>query len=565
MFSSFASRGQRLTAVCCSLVVAMTTGMFSSNSIQAASQTDPFLRVASATSAISTGVDLELDRKWLSAIEHYKEALKQWPDSDQLRFGLRRSKIHFSIERRYLDGSFEQDMLSLEPRSALAEWDDVYEMISSRYVERIDVTSFVAHGTESLYLALANDHFLAHHGLDRDDAAVRALRRFLREQYWNKPLGSKNDAHQVMKDISNLCQRRLSLAPTAVILEYVFGGTNVLDDYSMVLTPEKLKALYANIDGEFVGLGIEMKAEEGKGMLLVNVLPQSPAEQGGAQPGDYIVGISGQDCRNWTTEEAAKLLKGPEESQVQLMLANQQGDVRGPITFVRRPVSVKSIPVVKMIDDEHKIGYLKMTAFQKSSAQELDAALRELNAQGMESLIWDLRGNPGGLLTAAVEVLDRFLEGGTIVSTRGRHRGEDWSYSAHRSGTWDMPLVVLIDNNSASASEIAAGAIFDHRRGLLVGRQSYGKWSVQSIFNADNSTGIRLTTAKFFSPHGKNYSHVGIKPNVEVAEKDEMTTYYRGPETLNPREDSDIAKATEILQSQNQYWALTRHEAQLTP
>jgi len=549
-----------LIAVCCTLCVSFLTPLVSVSSAVGES-----VKLASASSAISTGVELELSRKWMAAIEHYKDALKEWPDSDQLRFGLRRSKIHFSIQRRYLDTSFESDMLELEPREALVEWDEVYNMIANRYVERIDVTSFVAHGTESLYLALANDHFLGHHQLDRDDAAVRALRRFLREQYWNKPLGSRDDGHRVMKEIATLCQRRLAISPTAVLMEYVFGGTNVLDDYSMVLTPEKLKSLYANIDGEFVGLGIEMKAEEGRGMLLVNVLPNSPAEKGGAKPGDYIVGIEGRDCRHWTTEEAAKLLKGPEESRIRLTLANQAGEVRGPLTFVRRPVQVKSLPVIKMIDRQQKIGYIKMSAFQKSSARELDAALQELNAQGMESLIWDLRGNPGGLLTAAVEVLDRFLDSGTIVSTRGRHRSEDWSYSAHSAGTWSMPLIVLIDSNSASASEIAAGAIFDHRRGLLVGRRSYGKWSVQSIFNADHSTGIRLTTARFFSPNGKNYSKVGIKPNVEVDEPDEIASYYRGPETLNPQDDPDIARAVQILGSNQEYWALTRHEANFTP
>jgi len=560
MFFSRGPRSKPISVFCCTLIVVLTTGLFSSFAVNAES-----VKLASASSAISTGVDLELERKWLAAIEHYKDALKEWPQSDQLQFGLRRSKIHFSIQRRYLDNSFEADMLKLEPQKALAEWDNVYNMISGRYVERIDVTSFVAHGTESLYLALANDHFLAHHRLNRDDASVRALRRFLREQYWNKPLGSQADGHALMKEIATLCQKRLAIPATAVVLEYVFGGTNVLDDYSMVLTPEKLKALYANIDGEFVGLGIEMKAEESKGMLLVNVLPNSPAERGGAKPGDYIVAIEGRDCRNWTTEEAAKLLKGPEESRIQLTLANQQGEVRGPISFTRRPVLVRSIPVVKMVDQDRKIGYIKMTAFQKTSAQELDAALRELDSRGMKSLIWDLRGNPGGLLTAAVEVLDRFLDEGTIVSTRGRHSSEDWSYSAHSAGTWSMPLIVLIDSNSASASEIAAGAIFDHRRGLLLGRQSYGKWSVQSIFNADHSTGIRLTTAKFYSPQGKNYSNVGIKPNVVVEKPDEFTSFYRGPETLNALDDNDIARGVEILRSSNEYWALTRNDTSLAP
>jgi carboxyl-terminal processing protease len=549
MFRFRGALRQRIVAFACTLFVLGSLSV----SFSSAGGARP-IEVANAGSAVATGVELELDRKWLAAIKHYKEALEQWPDSDQLRFGLRRAKIHFSIQRRYLDSSFETEMLGLTEREAESEWDEVFSMIESRYVERIDVTSFVAHGTESLYLALANDQFLEHHRLQRDDATVRALRRFLREQYWNKPVSSTADAHRLMDDIGMMCQRRLSIPKTAVLMEYIFGGMNVLDDYSMVLTPEKLKELYSNIDGEFVGLGIEMKAVDGKGMLLVNVLPDSPAERGGAQPGDYIVAIENQDCREWSTEKAAKLLKGPSESKV-----------RGPLVFARRSVQVKSIPVAKMIDRERGIGYIKMTAFQKSSARELDTTLSQLNSQGMRSLIWDLRGNPGGLLTASVEVLDRFLDNGVIVSTRGRHRGEDWSYSAHRSGTWNLPLVVLIDQNSASASEIAAGAIFDHKRGLLVGRRSYGKWSVQSIFNAENSTGIRLTTAKFYSPNGHNYSEKGIPPHVAVEVPEKHETFYRGPESLTPKEDADIARAVELLSSETQYQALSRAGTRANP
>lgn len=551
---------RRVFAFACTVFV---FGSFSLNLAPAGAQAP--VEIANASTAVATGVELEIDRKWLAAIQHYKEALEEWPDSDQLRFGLRRSKIHFSIQRRYLDRSFEKEMLGLSEQQARKEWDEVFSMIESRYVERIDATSFVAHGTEALYLALANDQFLEHHRLQRDDTAVKALRRFLREQYWNKPVSSTSDAHNLIGEIGRLCETRLSISKTAVLMEYVFGGMNVLDDYSMVLTPEKLKELYSNIDGEFVGLGIEMKAVEGKGMLLVNVLPDSPAERGGAHAGDHIVAIENEDCRDWTTEKAASLLKGTANSTVRLYLEDQSGQVRGPLAFVRSPVQVKSIPVAKIVDKSRGIGYIKLTSFQKSSAQELDTALSQLHSQGMRSLIWDLRGNPGGLLTASVEVLDRFLDSGVIVSTRGRHRGEDWSYSAHRSGTWNLPLIVLIDENSASASEIAAGAIFDHKRGLLVGRKSYGKWSVQSIFNADHSTGIRLTTARFYSPNGKNYSKAGIPPHVAVDVPEEHHTFYRGPESLTPTEDADIARAVELLSSENQYQALTRAGTRTTP
>lgn len=183
-------------------------------------------------------------------------------------------------------------------------------------------------------------------------------------------------------------------------------------------------------------------------------------------------------------------------------------------------MQVKSIPVAKILDTEQGIGYIQMTGFQKSSAVELDMALNRLRRQGMKSLIWDLRGNPGGLLTAAVEVLDRFIDDGTLVSTRGRTADQNFTYSAHRPGTWDIPLVLLIDGNSASASEIVAGAVRDHGRGEIVGRQSFGKWSVQSIYPARNGTGLRLTTAKFYSPDGHSHSKIGVKPDV-VIELDE--------------------------------------------
>ena len=170
-----------------------------------------------------------------------------------------------------------------------------------------------------------------------------------------------------------------------------------------------------------------------------------------------------------------------------------------------------------MLDASAGIATLKLTSFQKTTAADLEAALRKLDAAGMRSLVIDLRGNPGGLLSAAVDVADLFLERGLVVATRGRSPDEDFNYSAGRPGTWRMPLVLLIDGDSASSSEIFAGAIRDHRRGSIVGSRSYGKGSIQGIFPLDAAgVGMRLTTAKFFSPHGLPYSGVGVEPDVPV-------------------------------------------------
>jgi carboxyl-terminal processing protease len=185
----------------------------------------------------------------------------------------------------------------------------------------------------------------------------------------------------------------------------------------------------------------------------------------------------------------------------------------------REHVEVPSVDDVKIIDPDFGVGYMKLTCFQKTTSRDLDAALWKLHREGMKSLVIDLRGNPGGLLTSSVEVADKFVDEGIIVSTRGRSTLEDYNYTAHKAGTWRVPLVVLIDGESASASEIFAGAIRDHRRGELVGQRSYGKGSVQGIFPLTlANSGVRLTTAKFYSPSGHPISNVGVKPDMEVRE-----------------------------------------------
>ena len=385
----------------------------------AVAQSSPELRLDDR-SAVNAGVELERSRQWLSAIEHYEKAVKQFPENQELQYGLRRSKIHFGIERRYNDTSFDGGLLRLPRQEAMQLYDAVFEQIRADYVEPLSATSFVAHGTESLYLALANEDFVKRNLPRADPNRVNQLRRVLRDQAWNKPVANSAAARQVVEEICNLSQSTVGLNAGAVVMEFLFGGCNALDDYSNFLTQNRLDDLYGNIEGEFVGLGIEMKAETGKGMLLVNVLPESPASEGGLLPGDHIINIDGVDCRNQSTDEAAKMLRGLSGSRVKLQVRRPGSDRVHEGVFARRAVHVKSIPVAKIIDEQNGIGYMQMTGFQKSSAQELDEALASLRRQGMKALIWDLRGNPGGLLTAAVEVLDRFLDDGVIVSTRGR-------------------------------------------------------------------------------------------------------------------------------------------------
>lgn len=525
--------------LCCGLVL---THQSTHAGPQATRDTSP----EALQTAIHDGADLERARKWIEAIEHYEKAVKSWPESREVEYGLRRAKIHFGLERRYTDASFQKMLSQMSRVDAMALFDDVLNRVHGNYVDPVSSTSFVAHGTESLYLALNDERFVANNIPANRKAGAPTLRKILRESFWNKPIPSRDGVTAVINEVIALSQEHAGLTPQAVIMEYLFGGCNALDDYSSFLTPARLHDLYGNIDGQFVGLGIEMKATTENGLHLVNVLPDSPASEGGLEPGDHIVGVDGKDVRTVTTEEAAGLLQGKEGSRVVVEFVRDGETAPRKVTLRRRAVQIKSIPVATIIDQRAGIGYIQMTAFQKSTVEEMDAALNKLRQQGMRSLVWDLRGNPGGLLTAAVELLDRFISNGTLVSTKGRTADQNWNYTAHRAGTWTLPLVLIIDGDSASASEIVAGAVRDHRRGTIVGRRSYGKWSVQSIFPITGDAGLRLTTAKFYSPAGHTLGKIGVAPDVEVA-SEKRRTHFRSAQALNVDTDDDIKAALDAL------------------
>ncbi|HBN79273.1 MAG TPA: S41 family peptidase [Planctomycetaceae bacterium] len=495
--------------------------------------------------AVVSGAEFERSRKWSDAIVHYRDALEVWPENEELQYGLRRAKFHMQIDRRYADASYDKSLLKLSEREATELLDEVLYKIHSHYVESLSSTFFIAHGTESVYLALNNEAFLDNHQIfNTDQPGLKQARRMLFEEYWNKPVSGPDAGRKIVLDVANRLERDLGISKVSVILEYVFGGCNALDDYSSYLTPTKLADLYNNIEGEFVGLGIEMKSEAGKGIHLIEILPESPAEAGGLAGGDYITKIDGIDVLDKPTDESANLITGKSGSRVHLNWITADGQPREG-SFTRRAVKVKSVPIAKIIDQQNGIGYLRLSGFQRTTAEEFDAALNQLNRQGMTSLIWDVRGNPGGLLTAAVEVLDRLIDHGVLVSTKGRTSDQNWKYSAHSASTWKLPIVLLIDENSASASEIVAGAIRDHNRGMIVGRKSYGKWSVQSIFPVSQNCGLRLTTAKFYSPNGHNHSKIGIEPDVVVPR--ESQEYLRVTEK-SLATDADVLKAIEMLQ-----------------
>jgi len=461
------------------------------------------------------GKGLERDRRWSDALTHYEGALRDNPGRPDIQQRLTVSRIHFDLARRYSDSSYLASLRTLNEEEALDLYSELLTKIYTHYFESPNWQRLVRRGTDNVIVALTDPVFADRHLPHASREHVVAFRHELSRFMDARQIRNRQEARTAVGSAGRLAAQRLRLRSSVVAMEYVCGATGALDDYSAFLTSAQLDDVYSQIEGNFVGLGIELQASEGN-LLIVNVLSNSPAFRNDIRSGDRIIEVDGQPIRDVTTDQAADMLKGEEGSLVDLVLLSPNNETRR-IRVRRQQVDVPSIEDVKMLDPEAGIGFMCLTSFQKTTSRDVDAALWELHRLGMRSLIIDVRNNPGGLLSASVEVADKFVQHGTVVATRGRSPREDFDYKAHSAGTWPVPLIVLVDGDSASASEIFAAAIRDHRRGIIVGQRSYGKGSVQGIFPLNYaSAGIRLTTARFYSPSGHPISKVGVSPDVVV-------------------------------------------------
>ena len=475
----------------------------------------PRTGVIEVSDLLRRGEELETQRRWADAMVHYEEAVRQFPDDHSLERHFTAARLHYDLGRRYADTTFCQSIKRLSLQETLSLYEDVLVKIQAHYVEALPWKALVEHGLNSLDVALGEPAFLDRNAPQANATAVDAFRREVRRSLGEQMVASRDDARNAAATAAEMARTRLAAEPTAIVFEFICGAVNALDPYSAYLTAGQLAEVYSQIDGNFVGLGVEIKPQTGA-LLVVRVIPNSPAQRNGILTGDSIVAVDHQLVKDCPAERAANLLQGEAGSVVEISVVTP-GQPERKLLIPRQRVEVPSIDEARIIDATRGIGYLKMVCFQKNTSREMDEALWRLHREGMKSLIVDVRGNPGGLLVAAVDVAEKFIAQGTIVVTRGRSAQEDFNYTAHQVGVWQVPLVVLIDQDSASAAEIFAGAVRDHHRGTLVGVRSYGKGSVQGIFPLGYANaGVRLTTARFYSPAGHPYHRVGIEPDVLV-------------------------------------------------
>lgn len=464
---------------------------------------------------LDNGHTLEQSGHWADALTQYEEALHEYPEDHTLQARFDVARLHYSLEQRYEDRSFRDSLRTMQPQQALELYTDLLSKVDAHYYTQPPWQQMTQRGAAALDIALADENFLRAQSISLRGQQLDELRAEIVQTPGRYRIASSADAAGVASQIARLARQRIGLSETATLLEFTSAAAGGLDHYSSFLTADQLRDIYSQIEGNFVGLGVELKADQGA-LQIVHVIPHSPADQAGIHDGDRITAVDGTATKTLSTDEAASMLTGAEGSTVRVVV-NRPGQSPREVTVRRASVDVPSLENVKIIDPSTGVAYVKIPAFQKSTSADMEQALWDLHRQGMRSLIIDLRGNPGGLLTAAVEMADKFIADGDIVSTKGRSEQENFNYRAHRPGTWRVPLVVLIDGDSASASEIFAGAIKDSGRGKIIGTRSYGKGSVQGIFPLGKSgAGARLTTAKFYSPSGRAIANVGVTPDIDV-------------------------------------------------
>ncbi len=295
------------------------------------------------------------------------------------------------------------------------------------------------------------------------------------------------------------------------------GLLQSLDPYSAYMSPKILEQMQTETSGEFGGLGIEVSMEAGV-VKVISPIDDTPASKAGLKAGDYIVKINNIQVQGKSLAEAVDLMRGPVGSGIELTVRRRGEKKALTFNITREIIEIQS---VKSEILESNIGYIRLTSFNENSSDQIEKQIKKLKKnQNLNAFILDLRNNPGGLLSQAITISDFFLDNGEIVSTKSRKKSENRKWFAKKGDITDgKTLLVLINYGSASASEIVAGALKDHKRAIIVGENSYGKGSVQSIIPLKNKGAIRLTVAKYYLPSGKSISEVGVRPDIEINEE----------------------------------------------
>jgi carboxyl-terminal processing protease len=514
--------------------------------------------------ALEAAAENRDEEKWLEASGIYYELEVIYNEDPRYKQLREDSQTHYRLEMLYSED--EEDDVRSGPHQR-EDWrkivrgadpsivTDAIHRISQSYVRKPDFKKIMARGLEAVLLIThtpaLKDTF---EGLN-DDLMVGMfndrVQRLLTKLGKDKPLSARKADRNYWRALLKINRSTIRLPEQVLAVEFMEGALRSLDEFSDMIWPYDVSEFRKYTTGKFTGVGIQINAV-GKYITVFSPMEDSPAYRAGIRPGDIIVKIEGESAIGIRLDEAVERITGPPGTKVSLTI--KRGDEEIDFVLERADILIQSVKGAKraadgvhwdyMIDPEQHIAYVRLNAFNETTVRDLELALQEIEEQGARGLILDLRFNPGGLLTAAWKVADLLLPANqVIVRTAGRDPGDEWQKKSRSSHT-ELPLIVLVNGRSASASEIVSGAVKDHKRGLIVGERTFGKGSVQNLIPmADNEAFLKLTTAHYYLPSGRclqredGSDEWGVEPDVEVelvpAEVRHVHTVRRNSDIIN--------------------------------
>jgi len=431
---------------------------------------------------------------------------------------------------RHRDASYRKEVLSLGFGQSLRLYDLMLETLLDGSLDKRKANAgmLFRKGLDELRLALSDPFFRQTYLSGVKDEDIQALSDQLR-RWSGAKVQNAGQAVERAREVALTTSNLLGMDPTTVVMELLCGACYGLDEYTAYLTPTQLRELCEALKGEFVGVGITLGLN-GNRLIIVDVAMGSSAKEKGVSLNDRVLAIDKKDVAMLTPDAAQELLEGPNGTSVELALETPAG--MRMVVLSRRPLFIASV-AHQILTDADKfgvklsaaalpVGYVSISSFQETTAQELDLALLDLNKSGMKSLILDLRGNRGGLFDSAIECAKRFLPTGVITSTQNSDPTTNTVYQSRNPNALPVPIVVLIDGDTASAAEILAGALKENQRARLIGKNTFGKGCTQTLCrlpagpSGTPTGGLRITITRFFSPTGQPYSGRGIAPHLAV-------------------------------------------------
>jgi len=462
------------------------------------------------------------------ACQAYDEIARSDRTSIEAREGYLRCLRIVHLERRHQDESFRTKLLALKrPSDALDIYEKVLVALRDNYLDKdkVDVASLYQQGLLGLHFALLDDVFQKEYLAEVPEKDIKDFSNRLME-FIDAKIQNEADAREKVKEVA-LAAVALKLKPTVVIFEFTWGACNALDEYTTCLTPRQWNDLHGNTKGTFIGIGVRLGVSAQKQLVIAKVFADSPA-QDLLKPFDRVLEINGHDISRFEfpndLAKVGELLRGDEGSTVELKVESPAGMMMmgmvGPrvVKLQRGRVPVRSVdePIVlppENAKDETRVGYVRVNSFSDTTVQDLKSAILRLESSGIDALILDLRSNPGGSFPAGVKVAELFMTEGVIAYKQGRDKEE--SHKALNPNAFVMPVVVLVDGDTASAAEVVAGALKENNRARLIGETTFGKGSIQKLVQFDNKVpgGMRITVAHFLSPNNQPYHGQGVVPH----------------------------------------------------